>query len=242
MRIGVKSYYDPPFIEYFKTKADFIEIMASSSDNFDFLKGVKIPIIIHSMHESFEVNASDKEKEAFNLEAFNFAIKLADSCKSDKIILHPGLIQNPNCSMEQSSKLLNVLTDKRILIENNNAMNLKGRTSFFSSPKQIVPFLQNTGKDFCLDINHAINYALSQDLDYISVLKELIALKPAHFHLGGQKFSPYKEHQDFSDSDVDLEKVFSILPKDADITLEVTKSIEKTDKDLELIRKVISKL
>ena len=103
-----------------------------------------------------------------------------------------------------------------------------GKVSFFDSPEKIASFLKKVDQGFCLDINHAVDYAMVNGLDRIQFLKDMLKLNPTHFHLGGQKFSPRKEHLDFSDSDINLEEILQILPKDAEITLEVSKYIDKT--------------
>jgi sugar phosphate isomerase/epimerase len=240
MKIGVKTYYDPYFVEHFQDKADFIEIMAIGGKDYSFVKNIKIPVIIHAMHSVFGVNPSDPLKEKTNLEAINFAIDLANKTHAKKIIVHSGPLENSNCTQEIAENFLKKIKDKRILLEN-HGYHGERFPGLFIKPDEIMLFLNKTHKGFCLDVNHAISYAIAANIDYIYFLKQLLKLNPAHFHLGGQKFNPCKEHLDFSDSDVDLKKVFAILPDDAEITLEVSKEIDRTEKDLEIIRNILKK-
>jgi hypothetical protein len=236
MKIGIKSFDDWPFIESLQNKADFVEIMAIRGRDYSFIKDIKIPVIIHAMHNGLGINPSDPMKDEVNKKAINFAIDLADKTKAIKIIVHPGPLENSNCTMEVSENFLKQFDDKRIILENHADHRERFPSPSFVTPEQIMPLLKKTKKGFCFDINHAISYALAEKIDISAFLKQFIKLKPAHFHLGGQKFNPYKEHIDFSDSDVDLKKVFAILPEDSEITLECLADVKKTEKDIELIR------
>ena len=102
MKLGVKTFNNPLFLEHFKDKADFFEIMAIRINNYNFLKKFQIPMVIHVEHQRFGINIVDKSKYNQNLESINFAKKLADFTNSKKIILHPGIMYNENCSKENS--------------------------------------------------------------------------------------------------------------------------------------------
>lgn len=252
MKIGVKAYHDPEFIKHFESKADFLEVMAIEGKDYSFLNSYKIPIIIHSMHYLFGVNLSDPKKEEANSKAINFAIELANQTNATKIIVHPGEFTSLECSKETSERFLRRFNDNRIIVENHpnleveleNDSNLRAefKKSVFVRPEEISQLIKNAKKGFCFDINHALTQAHKENLDYISFIKEFLKLKPSHFHLGGQKFSPSKSHLDFSDSEINLREILSLLPKNAEITLEVSKDIKKTEADLSLIRDIIGKL
>ncbi|MDP1759954.1 MAG: hypothetical protein Q8L01_00585 [Candidatus Woesebacteria bacterium] len=62
MKIGIKTFDNPFFLESLKEKADFIEIMAIEGNNYDFLKKFSLPIVIHAQHENFGINNADKTK------------------------------------------------------------------------------------------------------------------------------------------------------------------------------------
>ena len=100
-------------------------------------------------------------------------------------------------------------------------------------------FLKETKAGFCFDINHAIETAIYLNEDYIEFIKKFVELKPAHYHLGGQNIKQKKGHISFKESDIDLKKILELIPKNAEITLEVSTDIEKTKEDLKIIRNLI---
>lgn len=241
MKIGIKAFDDWPFIESLQSKADFVEIMAIEGRDYSFFKNIKIPVIIHMMHNRFGINLSDPTKEEKNISALKFATALADKTNAKKIIVHPGPLENSNCEMDIAERFLKKINDKRVILENHSDYRRLFPKLSFIEPNEVASFLRKTNKEFCLDINHAISYAIAEKVDYLSFLKEFLKLNPIHFHLGGQKFNPYQEHLDFSDSDINLNEIFKILPSDAEVTLEVSKEVDKTAKDIDLIRNILGR-
>jgi deoxyribonuclease IV len=237
MKLGVKTYDSMNFLEYFQDKCDFFEVMAIETVDYSFLKNFSKEVVIHAQHEGFFINNADKTKETKNLISLDFARKLADNTKSKKIILHPGIIENKDCSEENSINFFKNIKDKRILIE--NCPNIEN--FLLSTPLKAKEFLKQTNRKLCLDINHAIVTARYEKTNYLDILGEFIKLKPSHYHLSGQNLESGEDHLSFEDgSDIDLTEIFKLLPKNAEITLEVSKDIKKTENDLNLIKKYIN--
>ncbi|MEM4259258.1 MAG: TIM barrel protein [Candidatus Pacearchaeota archaeon] len=239
MKLGVKTFSDKNFLKLFEKDADFFELMAIETQNYDFVKEFSKPWVIHSQHERFGFNNADKHNRENNLRSIRFAINLANRCKSDKIIVHPGINFNSDCSEEEFISLIKYLNDKRLLVEN-LPINGFDKNCFGATPEDINQIIKKTGVGFCLDINHAIETALVLKKDYITLLKDFIKLKPAHYHLGGQKLSGMKTHLSFNDSELNLKEILDLLPEDANITLEVTTDKNKTAEDISIIKKFIS--
>lgn len=241
MKIGLKTYGELETLMLFKDQVDFFEIMALDTPkegSLDFLKKIKIPIVIHSQHAGFGINNADITKDNKNKHAITLAINLANVLNSNKIIMHPGELDNSNCTIKNSEDFTKSLGDNRILIENIPSLN---KISLCSTPEETLKFLKATGAGFCLDINHAISTALELKIDYIEFLKEFIEIKPAHYHLGGQRLNKDdRAHLCFKDSEINLKQIISLLPLDCEITLEVTTDLEKTKQDLETIKQVIT--
>lgn len=235
MKLGVKTFEDGNFLRHFKDKADFFEVMAIQEADYSFLKEFNLPLVIHAQHQNFNINNADKTKIKENTDSINFAISLANEYKADKIIIHPGEITDKNCSIEQAISFFKSIKDKKVLIENL----LGHKTGLCATPEEIKIFLKETKTKFCFDINHAIETAVYLNENYIDFIKKFIELKPAHYHLGGQNIKQKKDHINFKESDIDLKKILELIPKNAEITLEVSTDIEKTKEDLELIRNYI---
>ncbi len=159
MKFGVKTYDDEEFLDYFFGKVDFFEVQAVRGRDYSFLKKFagKIPIVIHSEHSGFGINAADSLLKNENRESINFAIKVANLAKAEKIIFHPGNISNENCSRENAIKFMKSIKDKRILLEN---LPISKEFDCFGSTRQEIQELkEKTGFGFCFDLNHAIESA-----------------------------------------------------------------------------------
>ncbi len=241
MKIGVKTFNDREFLKKFENDVDFFEIMAIQKNDYSFLKEFSLPIVIHAEHQNFGINPADISKKEKNINSLNFAIKLANKTNANKIIVHPGYIDEKNpsfCSIKNAIDFFNEINDERILIENlPKSMMFK----LCYNPQQIKDFREKTNTGFCFDINHALQHlkTFNQKYDFI---KEFISLNPSHYHIGGQKFVEKKEHLCLENSDLDLKKLLRYYPNNSEITLETEPNSEKTNKDLDIIKKVLNEL
>jgi len=239
MKFGIKIYYDKETAEYFKDKADFLEVMAISGKDYGFLENYPLPIVVHAEHHGFGVNAADSVKRDKNLKSINFAIELADRFKSDKIILHPGCIENESCSKEEAISFFKGL-DGRIIIE--NLPNEKERGDLCLTPEKIKSFINKCDKGICFDVVHGMQSAIVLKKDCVKMIRDFIKLKPQHYHLSGMKMGdPWLEggHLSFEDADMPLKEILELFPEDAEVTLEVSMDIKKIERDLELVRKLV---
>jgi len=232
MKLGVKTFDNKKYIEHFKDKVDFIEVMSFAKKE-DIINN---KIVIHCKHQRFGINPADKTKEKENLEELKKGQEIADFTKASKIIFHPGLIENKKCSREQAIKILNSTKDKRIIIE--NLPRMKEGEKLCSTPDETAKFMKETEKDLCFDLNHAISAAYSDEKDPYEYIAGFIKLKPVHYHLGGQTLPDDTTHIALTESNIDLERIIRMLPEDAEVSLEVTQDIQKTEKDIDLFRKI----
>ncbi len=242
MKLGLKTYKYQKGIEYFKNKADFIEVMAIEGEDYSFLKDFSIPVVVHAQHQAFGVNNADKTKYQKNLDSINYAMKIADLTNSKKIIIHSGEMKNITCTRETAISFIKGLRDKRILIENlpNDGTETVKLCTTFEDTKE---FLKKTNCGLCFDINHAILTALILNQEYLQIIKHFLKIKPKHYHLGGQKIKEKNSsHRCFSDSEINIREILSLLPKDAEITLETSTDLEKKKKDFKIVRDTIGNM
>src|SRR3989339_416656 len=78
--------------------------------------------------------------------------------------------------------------------------------------------------------------------DYLQYIKEFVKLKPTHYHIGGQIIKEKKTHLALRDCDFDLKEVLKLIPKNAEITLEVTTDPEKTLDNINIMRRLMKEL
>ena len=63
MKIGVKTYNDKNYIDYFKDKVDFIEVMSFANE--EYLRDTEI--VIHCKHGRFGINPANENNEEESL-------------------------------------------------------------------------------------------------------------------------------------------------------------------------------
>jgi endonuclease IV len=242
MKVGVKTFDSGEFLKHFEDDADFFEIMAVRENDYSFLENFSLPIVIHAEHQRWGVNPADSSKKELNLKSVNFAITLANKTGAKKIIVHPGVIEkgNKNCSLKNSINFFREITDERILVEN-LSKGSKTHKSLCSTSRKMKKFLKETNKKFCFDINHHL-ISMKKFNGKYNFIKNYLKLNPAHYHVGGQKFCKDGEHICFANSELDLKKILSYYPRDAEITIETETDAEKVKKDVETIKKVIKEL
>ena len=217
--------------------------MTLQGQDYSFLKHFSLPIVIHAEHQIFGVNIADLTKHEHNLKSISFAIKIADLTGAKKIILHPGVIKNKDCSMKNAINFLREIGDERIIVENlfkrgDKELNFKGLCGTSGETKR---FIKKKGIGFCFDINHSLEGIKNFKGNY-DFIRKYIKLNPSHYHIGGQKMNASEGHLYFKNSELDLKKILSYYPQDAEITLETGVDEKLVEEDLETIRKISEEL
>jgi endonuclease IV len=236
MKFGVKTYDSEKFLDKFLDKCDFFEVQSIRGKDYSFLSKYDKEIIIHCEHQGFGINIADVKNLNDSIDSVEFAKKIADFVGAKKIIIHPGHIENENCSIENSINFLKKYCDKRFIIENMPLMGPKDENiRIGSSIDDMKLLLEKTKLGFCFDINHAIEYSLKAGINYWELIRDFEKLKPKHYHLGGEKFPEGESHINFCNSNLDLKKVFSLISKNAEITLEVGLDEKEVEKDLVIV-------
>jgi deoxyribonuclease IV len=237
MKFGVKIFSEREFADYFKDKADFLEVTAILGEDYSFLDDYPLPVVVHAMHSGFGINFTNVDLFEKNMEAVDFAVELADRCGAEKIIVHVGRLNGERCSVEQVVNFLKGL-DERIIVEN---LTMRGVEGFFSRSEEVVEFIGKTGRKICFDVNHAMEVAYNDGVDYYDCVKDFVKMRPEHFHLGGGIVGDVeRQHLNFKDSDFSVEKILKMLPSDAWVTIETTTDIEEVEKDLKFLRRIES--
>jgi len=219
---------------------DYIELYINPGtygETINAWKNLDIPYVIHAPHSYSGLNFSIKDCEVKN----RFLIEEVDSfriaLKPAKIIFHPGIQGSTNETIRQIlliKKDFPELFDLAI-IENKPKMGLKGEVCVGSSPEEIKRIIVETGIGFCLDIGHAIYYAVWADLQYEDVIDSFEGLKPDVFHLSdGDMNSKIDLHLNLGAGNFELTTILQKIPRDACITIETNKDLAMNLKDFEL--------
>lgn len=179
-------------------------------------KGLEVPYFIHAPHAHHKFNLADSSREEDNLKLYDETRRLADELNASLIIVHPGVLgEDTDIPQKQKSikKQLKMLNDERVLIENKpyKAINDLGICAG-SSPEEIRDYIEATGMGFCLDVNHALKYAISMGRDHMEAIKEFADMGPKIIHICGLDDTVEEDkHLHLYDSEIDLDNIMNIL-------------------------------
>ncbi|MBW2971850.1 sugar phosphate isomerase/epimerase, partial [Candidatus Woesearchaeota archaeon] len=240
MEIGIKIF--PEDLAYAKKivrYADFIEVTAIPGSNFRALKCLKKPFTIHTIHSRWGFNSADPEKKlTINRKGIETAKKAADILDADTIIIHPGYIEDRDCSLKQAISVIRPL-DRRFIVENMPKYT-KGRLHVGASLQQIKRIRQGTGKGMCLDFPHAAEYAHQSGIYYIDFIKKLLELKPRYYHISDTRIQNKKDlHLHLKDGNLRIKYLESIIPEPdrSRLLIETSHDFMKQHRDITLLRK-----
>ena len=238
-RIGLKlwnintDYYYDEAIRLYKDKVfDYIElyIVPGYLDLIEKWSEIKIPFDIHAPHFAHNMNLSKMEFENENYEKYLEVKKYADGLKADIIVFHGGI----NGDYKETARQIKGFKDNRVLIENKPYRPLsmpEGSKCVGNKYDEIKYIMETANCGFCLDIGHAICAANSQGIDPYTCIKEFATLNPKRIHLSDIHInSLFDEHLNYGQGNLDLKRIFEIIPSDIRITVE-TKKKSKTDLD-----------
>ena len=208
---------------------------------------LNIPFVIHAPHSLHGVNLADAANSAANAKAFDEVKRFADMLVASKIIVHGGWCLengNPATALAQLIAQLKPLADERFLIENKPYLPINNlpRRLVGSTPDEIRSVLAAVKCGFCLDIGHAVASANAHAADWRVWLADFLSLRPAMFHLSDiHADSKLDQHLHFGTGTLPLADVVSLLPRDANVSIETKRdsadNLNDFEKDAECLRR-----
>ena len=233
-----KKLFDKCYFDYIE-----LYIVPNTLNNLSNWKKLKIPYIIHAPHFAHKMNLSKAECFDNNMNLYNQVKIYADELKTEHIIFHGGT----DGSYLETANQLKFINDKRSLIENKpfkTVIHIKGDYYIGSKIEEILSCMKTSNCGFCLDIGHAMAAANSFNIDPYEYIKLLLQLKPMMYHLSDTDIkSEIDLHYNFGQGNLNMEKLFEILPSSSIITIETNKSAkENLDdfvEDIKYLRKFL---
>ncbi len=196
-----------------------------------------IPIIIHCMHFLHGFNLAGKNKCKKNIEMFSEAQAFCDKLNGKYIIFHPGV----EGKIEESIRQINLLNDKRLLVENKPYVSMINDYCRGSSYEEINKILNSCDIGFCLDISHAFNMAYHIKQDKFKYAKKMLSLSPKVIHICDGKLSAiHDKHLHIGQGEYDFIKIKKIVSfsKAELLTIETCKNSDKLTDFVEDIKKI----
>lgn len=206
-------------------------VVPGSLEHLPAWKKLECPFIIHNAHFMQRFNLARKDKEADNRKIYEETKRFADELDAKYIIFHGGI----EGSIEETARQLAAFHEPRALIENKPFRALPNRMGGeFCRGYNIAELktvMNAAGCGFCLDFGHAICAANSQHrepYEYIREMKD--ALSPSMFHLTDIEdiTSEWDSHPHLGSGQLNLGRIFGMIPDGACITAETNKN-SKTD-------------
>jgi endonuclease IV len=178
----------------------YIELTPIPGTEVETFLSYNLPYTIHITTERHGVNIAQKKNLNYNLEVINNCIEWADQLNACYLILHPGF-----GLLSDALESLELVHDKRILIENMPKVGLSSEIMIGYSPDQTSE-LMGSKFGFCFDLNHAIKASISLNKDYKKYVKDFMKFKPYYFHIADGNLNNEKdEHIAIGEGDYDFE-------------------------------------
>lgn len=217
---------------------DFVEVYAKEGEEYAWLRGYDLPVIVHCEHSEDGVNLSNPNEEERNVKAVSWARRLADSFQSNRIILHPGFRKHKGCSLDRMIEFINEHHDKRYLIETMPFLLYPENGQLFChDTEEVREVSQRCGIGICLDFNHSIGSAVHRKVDWKTFIAELIALGPTHYHISDVDIEKGDEvHLNLFDGQIDFHALKPMIPESAWVTLETPPDREKQKQSIRFLR------
>lgn len=218
---------------------DFFELYASPQVDYAFLAGINKPITIHIAHFASEVNFANPRRREINEAAFRHALVLADKFSAKKIIFHPELKEDDDCSVDVLANFITNHYDERLHLEN-MPFSSEGFEHFAASPPEIEALLDLLGVKFCFDFAHAFEF-LEFSGKGPSEVEEFLKLNPSHFHITDTDLSAVvlpgynEQHINFGEGTMDLVLCRNMVPQGAWVTIETPMSSTRQLKEVQFL-------
>ncbi|MFH1638039.1 MAG: TIM barrel protein [Candidatus Woesearchaeota archaeon] len=240
MKIGLKWYTGNPIklVRKFVKHTDFMEIMPVPGTDYRRYKQLGQVTIVHIPHIRFGYNPSNPEREKKTMQLVQHSIEAADYYGAEKIIAHPGLMENKGCILENTIDFFSSIKDKRLLIENMHLNSAYGTPFLGAMPEDIKRVMKKTGMGFCLDFAHAAATSAKIKIPVLDVVKDFMKLKPKHFHIcGGYLHRTRDTHSHLGDGNFPLEEFKKTIGKGWVSVETPHDTVERQMKDIEFLRK-----
>lgn len=196
-------------------------------------KTVKIPFLIHNAHFMQHFNLADRERAESNRKIYEETRRFADALNARWIIFHGGIDGN----IEETARQLSAFREPRALIENKPFRALPNRMGGYFcrgyDVKELKRVMDASGCGFCLDFGHAVCAANSLRREPYSYIEELTTLGPTMYHLTdvNDMTSEYDSHPHLGQGELNLGRIFSLIPEKAVITVETQKNSKESLND-----------
>ena len=241
-KLGLKlwstnDFYIKSAVDLYENKIfDYLELYVVPGSATKYLskwKELKFPMILHAPHSQAGFNLSLRDMELNNRSMISEVEIFRKALNPKKVIFHPGI----NGSMEETIRQVKIFKNefpglfKLAVMENKPKMGIKGEVCVGASPEEMRKFLDETGLGFCLDMGHAICYATWKSAEYKNIIDQFIKFNPGIYHLSdGDMHSPTDMHLNFGKGNLNLQKIISLIPKNAYVSIETNK---KSQSDLD---------
>lgn len=208
-------------------------IVPGSLECLEAWKRLKIPFLIHNAHFMHGFNLAKRECAEGNRRIYEETRRFADALNARWIIFHGGI----DGSIGETARQLAAFREPRALIENKPFRALPNRMGgqFCRGYdiRELKTVMEAAGCGFCLDFGHAVCAANSLKREPYACLEELMILKPAMYHLTDVEDmkSEYDSHPHLGQGKLNLGRIFSMIPREAWITVETQKNSRETLND-----------
>ena len=219
----------------------YIELMAIPGTEIEPFKRIRAKYIVHAIHEGFDFNAGDANKEEMNLSIFREAMRWKKELKAKYLIVHLGYGK-----FSSTKSFLAKIKGKGVLIENMPRIGEIGKEMIGSSPEEIKELKMGKKFGFCLDFGHAIKSAIFLKKDYKEYVERFLEFKPQVIHITDGSLAERDEHLSIGQGQYDFNFLAECIKANNGgyVTLETARenlnSLEEDSENLKKIKNYLS--
>ncbi len=245
LKLGLKlwssnTFYIKPALELYRQGVfDYVELYVEPGTEKDYLRqwtGKKFPFVLHAPHSYSSFNLSQRKCQSENLRLLKQVESYRLALEPEFVIFHPGILGSINETLRQIDGMKVEFPDifDLALIENKPKIGLKGEICIGASPEEIERIIKETGLGFCLDVGHAMCFAVWAQIGWEDVVSQFMKLRPKVYHLSDGNMNSHTDaHLHYGDGDFELSKIIKLIPPNTYVSVETEKNPGLHLKDFE---------
>ncbi len=219
---AARGLYEEGFFDYIE-----LYFVPDSLETAKQWKTLEVPFTVHAPHFAQGVNLADPEKENFNRKIYVDVARFMDELAAKYVVVHSGT----RGTIEETARQLKLINIRDVLIENKPYRSGITKGIFFrgATYEELDYIINELNCGFCLDVGHAIcaynslkeKSGAASQYDYVKLLN---GLNPTCYHISDDLIENEDDkHMHLGAGSYDWGKIFQIIDRDKDISIETEK-------------------
>jgi deoxyribonuclease-4 len=210
---GIKAAEIPFTYQVWIKDKETADKIKKTAKNFGISLSIHAPYFIN-------LNSNEKEKIESSKKRILRCCEVASWLDAKKVVFHCGFYGKMKEEETYQNIKLIILEMQETIKKNKWDVELcpevMGKKNVFGSIDEISRLAEETKCSFCIDLAHTLARYNNYNME---LLKEKFPQKKWHCHFSGIEYGEKGEKKHILTDEKEIKKIFSILPKDKDITI-----------------------